>query len=100
MTRLRAYQLDLVKETADALRKYRSVLLQAPTASGKTQMACAIAREAGNKFIWFVCHRTEILTNASDAFSENGLSDHAIMAPGYKPDPTKKMQICSIGAVP
>ncbi len=99
MTRLRAYQLDLVKETADALRKHRSVLLQAPTASGKTQMACAIAREARTKVIWFVCHRREILEQTSDALKQGELSGHAIMSRGYKEDPACRIQVCSIDAL-
>jgi hypothetical protein len=98
-TKLRDYQQDLIDETVEALRDHRSVLLQAPTGAGKTEMAVEIARKARDKVVWFVCHRQEIVAQTSAALKRAGVDSHGVVAPRYPEDPATKIQVCSIAAL-
>lgn len=66
--RLRPYQSDQVNEARRVLTRARSVLLQAPTGSGKTvQFADITARTTANGHrTWIVVPRNELLKQASD----------------------------------
>jgi len=83
----------------EALRDHRSVLLQAPTGAGKTEMAVEVARRHRDKVVWFVCHRHEIVAQTSAALKRSGADSHGVVAPRYPEDPTIKIQVCSIGAL-
>ena len=96
---LRGYQHDLIDEAVKALRKHRSVLLQAPTGAGKTEMAVEIARKDRDKVVWFVCHRHEIVAQTSAALKRSGVDSHGVVAPRYREDPAIKVQVCSIDAL-
>src|SRR6266436_2995132 len=97
--KLRGYQQDLIDKTVEALRDHRSVLLQAPTGAGKTEMAVEVARRHRDKVVWFVCHRHEIVAQTSAALKRSGADSHGVVAPRYPEDPTIKIQVCSIGAL-
>jgi DNA repair protein RadD len=98
-TKLRDYQQELIDETVEALRDHRSVLLQAPTGAGKTQMAVEVARRHRDKVVWFVCHRHEIVAQTSAALKRSGADSHGVVAPRYPEDPATKIQVCSIAAL-
>jgi len=98
-TKLRDYQQELIDETAEALRDHRSVILQAPTGAGKTEMAVEIARKYRDQIIWFVVHRHELIGQTSRALKRAGVDCHGVVAPRYPEDPTIKMQVCSIAAL-
>src|SRR5258706_9691050 len=97
--KLRDYQQDLIDETVEALRDHRSVLLQAPTGAGKTEMAVEIARRHRDKVVWFVCHRHEIVAQTCAALKQSGVDSHSVVAPRYREDPAIKVQVCSIDAL-
>jgi|GEM_PF-1189705 len=96
---LRGYQQDLIDETVEALRDRRSVLLQAPTGAGKTEMAVEIARKHRDGIVWFVCHRHEIIVQTSATLRRAGVDAHGVVAPKYPEDPAIKIQVCSIAAL-
>ncbi len=96
---LRAYQQDLIDQTANALRGHRSVLLQSPTGAGKTEMAVEIARKHRDQTVWFVVHRHELIGQTSHALKRAGIDRHGFVSPKYPEDPTIRMQVCSIGAL-
>jgi DNA repair protein RadD len=98
-TKLRDYQQALIDETVDALRDHRSVLLQAPTGAGKTEIAVEVARRHRDKVVWFVCHRHEIVAQTSGALKRAGVDAHGVVAPKHPEDATIRMQVCSIGAL-
>jgi DNA repair protein RadD len=98
-TEIRDYQRDLIDETLEALRDHRSVLLQAPTGAGKTEMAIEIARKHRDGIVWFVCHRHEIVDQTSAALKRAGVDAHGVVAPRHPEDATIRMQVCSIGAL-
>jgi DNA repair protein RadD len=99
-TKLRSYQLELIAEAVEALRDHRSMLLQAPTGAGKTEMAVEVARIHRDNVVWFVCHRHEIVVQTSAALKRAGVDAHGVVAPRYPEDPTIRIQVCSIDALP
>ncbi len=78
----RDYQHDLIRDTRLALRSFRSVIMQAPTGSGKSVIiAYMIARalEKGNS-TWLICHRKELLEQLSVTLFDAGVPHGVIMA--------------------
>lgn len=98
--KLRPYQEESVDQTRQALSRHRSVLLQAPTGAGKTAMASFmfLSSQAKAKVSYFVCHRQELIDQTALTFEQVGL-DFSYIAAGYPYDPTKSVQICSIGTL-
>jgi DNA repair protein RadD len=94
---LREDQLDLVSRTSAALRKYRSVLMQSPTGSGKTVMASHMIGmiNRASKSAWFICHRTELVEGSSKTFMRYGFQ-HSYIAAGLPFDARMLLQVCSI----
>lgn len=94
---LRNYQHDAITETRHALRKYRNVLLQAPTGAGKTVLASFMADSAANKLgrVYFICHRRELVDQTAATFDECGIR-YGYIAAGYPYNPHLPVQICSI----
>lgn len=83
MLRLRDYQLQAISDTRDALRQFDSVLLTAPTGSGKTALTVhmmGVAAERGKKSM-FLVHRQELLDQTSRALWEQKL-EHGMIASG------------------
>lgn len=90
-------QVESVGNTRVALRTYNSVLLQSPTGSGKTVMASDMSKTASGKgaYVFFICHRQELVDQTAKTFSKFGL-DYGIIAAGWPVNYASKVQICSI----
>lgn len=90
---LRPYQIAVVDAAKATLAKHGSVVLQMPTGGGKTKAATAIVAEQGGG-VWFICHRREIIRQASAAFTAAGIK-HGIVAPDH-PQTDDAVQIASV----
>lgn len=90
---LRDYQTAVIESALQALTTHGSAVLQMPTGSGKTKTATEIAAaEPGG--VWFICHRREIIRQASAAFAAAGI-EFGTVAPGF-PATDHAVQIASI----
>ena len=73
-TTLRDYQIESKRKIYEAWQKYRSVMLQMPTGTGKTRLFVSIARDLFNYGaerkkavkILFLAHRKELIEQISD----------------------------------
>lgn len=96
MIQLRDYQVDMVNRTRDALRRHQRVLLQSPTGSGKTAIACHMmgaAREKGLSSM-FLVHQNELLKQTSAALWHNKI-EHGLIAAGKAKSP-HAVQLASV----
>jgi DNA repair protein RadD len=94
---LRPYQTDITAEfEAHVGRGDRSILLVAPTGSGKTIIASAIVAGSDRRVL-MVAHRREIVNQTSDKLTACGVS-HGIIQAGdeKKLRPTAAVQVASI----
>lgn len=75
---LRDYQASAVKEALASLARGGSVLLIAPTGSGKTVMFAAVVARyvARRRRVLVVAHRRELLTQAHDKLAAAGVASH------------------------
>lgn len=97
MIELYPHQEDLVGETAMAFREHRSVLMQAPTGSGKTVLGACIAQRAsakGNRLM-FCVHRRNLIKQTAQTMTNVGL-EYGLIAAGHTPDHQQPVQIASI----
>jgi len=81
---LRDYQQQAIAQVRQALAAgHKSVLLQAPTGSGKTVLMAWMAARAAErgKRTTFIVHRQELLFQASRTFGAMGIR-HGLIAPG------------------
>src|SRR5258706_15978060 len=94
---LRDYQSDLIDRARDTLRTHRSVLIQAPTGSGKTALAAhMIARAAERgKRAWMIVHRDFLLTQTAAAFDLAGVR-YGFITANREFNPYHAIQIASI----
>lgn len=94
---LREDQNSIINETRGALRQYNSVLVQSPTGSGKTVMASFMADSASKKnlYVFFICHRQELVDQTAKTFRKFGL-DFGFVAAGWPVNYQARIQICSI----
>ena len=99
---LRDYQIKAVEDLRSRFSGGRKrLILQMPTGSGKTVVACEIIRrslELGRKVI-FLVNRRELAFQASEKLEEYGIPyryEHAIVMSGYEYFPAAPVQICSI----
>lgn len=100
MIHLRPYQSALISDTRDALRRVRSVLMVAPTGSGKTAIAAFMAgsaRERGRS-VWFIAHRDFLLEQTAKTFDKVGIP-FGFIAAGRFQDRSEPVQICSVGTL-
>jgi superfamily II DNA or RNA helicase len=91
-------QEEVVAEVREAFRQgYRSILIVAPTGSGKTVIGAAIihAAEQKQKQSIFCAHRRELVYQCADKLVRNGV-EHGIIMAGEKTDHWKGTQIASI----
>lgn len=95
---LRPYQESLIEQARDLMRRrVRSILIQAPTGSGKTALTAAMLRAAVEKGsrAWFLVHRAELIQQSEAAFQRAGVP-HGIIAAGYEAHHRWPVQICSV----
>jgi DNA repair protein RadD len=82
---LRPYQQDGIDQIGCQFRqRKRRILYVLPTAGGKTQIFCRVARGAvakGNRVL-ILCHRDELVEQIIDALQSNELK-YGVMATGY-----------------
>lgn len=95
--RLRQYQQELQYEVGQSLRRVKRVMLQSAPGSGKTCIAASIASAFASRSseVWFICHRAELVEQASKTFFKFGLQ-HSFIAAGYPQVTDALVKICSI----
>jgi DNA repair protein RadD len=98
---LRTYQSDLTDRIDAAIETNQGVILQLASGGGKTHTAAALTkkRSAPGQRILFVCHRREILDQASAIFSRYGI-EHGIIAAGRVMDRGHLVQLALVGSLP
>lgn len=87
-------QADLVGRVRRALGRHRSVLMQAATGAGKTQMSLHMIESAYRKgsSAWFLVPRRELLAQTIETTAGYGLP-FGVIAPGYAANPLAPVQI-------
>lgn len=99
MRQLRPYQTEALDSVSDHWRTgARSVLLVAPTGSGKTTIGAEAIRRAvarGKKCLW-LAHRRELITQAYDRLVSEEISCGVIMADDKRANPEAPVQVCSV----
>lgn len=97
MIELRPYQQAMVDGMRASLRRHRASILCLSTGGGKTQIAAYMTKSALAKGgrPWFICHRSFLVEQTSATFYSIGV-DHGIIAPGFKFNPYKHVQVCAI----
>lgn len=100
MITLRHYQQRAINEAREAYRSCRSVLFQLPTGGGKTVTASTVVQGAAVKrnAVWWLTHRRELATQASNTFHQLGIP-HGLVAAGHVSDPTALVQVASIQTI-
>lgn len=95
---LRGYQTKMRNETRELMRKHiKSVLMQAPTGSGKTILIAHMTKTAESKGMsaWFIVHRRELIKQSVLAFNDVRVK-HGVIASGWHSQSHRKIQIASI----
>ena len=96
---LRDYQEEVLGRLRDAFKRYRSVILQMPTGSGKTGVAAAVAEglaKNGRSMLALV-HRRELVDQFCETLEQVGLHGrYGVIASGRAPTPWAKFQVASI----
>lgn len=97
---LRDYQQDLIDRTRLALRRHKSVCVQAPTGAGKTAISAKMMGTASSKGLrsFFICHREELIEQTSETFKSVGI-DHGFCAAGRPFNPWFPVLVCSINTL-
>lgn len=93
------YQVPAVEAVRQALREgARSVLINAPTGSGKTVMASALMELTMNKGrrANFVVDRLSLIQQTSDTFDRYGLEHGVIQSTHPRYRPSLPIQLCSV----
>lgn len=94
---LRPYQRDIANDTVRSLRKYRSVMVQSSTGSGKT----VVIVELINYFLsqgdssMVIAHREELINQTAYKLRDKGLDVGVIMA-GIMNDYSRPVQVASV----
>jgi superfamily II DNA or RNA helicase len=80
---LRPYQVQLIDQAREALKKDRRVLLVAPTGAGKTAITVYMMRQAAARGLrsCFIVHQNELLMQTSRALWAQKL-EHGVIASG------------------
>ena len=97
---LRPYQKQACTNVARKLRDLRSVLLVAPTGSGKTVMGSALIanRVKKGERVLFCAHRRELIQQSAKALRKSSVGAHSVgvIAPGAPSTPSLPVQVASI----
>lgn len=93
---LRDYQEDLLAEVRRSLGRVRSVVVQAPTGSGKSVLIAEMIRRSAERGLssWLVCHRRELLDQLSATLHEAGVPHGQILS--GRPETDARVQVASI----
>lgn len=95
-TILHDYQRDAVRNVLEALHEHRRVVLQMPTASGKTFTAMELLKALRQRGpVWFVCHRQEIILQTVRAMNEHDITC-AVISPRHDAEPACMVQVASV----
>jgi superfamily II DNA or RNA helicase len=102
MRELRPHQEKAVEMLRDSLRQgLKRPVLAAPCSFGKTTVASHLIQNAvaKGKRCYFIVDRVELIDQASERFTEDGI-DHGVMQ-GDHPmtDPTKQVQVATIQTI-
>lgn len=95
---LRSYQAEAIEKTRELMRAgCHSLIICAPTGSGKTALAASMLHTAAGKGMsaWFNCHRRELIKQSIRAFRTEGLKT-GVVAAGFLPNRRLPTQITSI----
>ena len=95
--KLHDYQQKQIRRVKQKLSKFGSVVLQLPTAGGKTLEAAHLIHSECRKGtrVWFVVHRRELVAQSSREMTELGIS-HGVIAGGWLRSDREPVQICSV----
>lgn len=99
MLELRDYQAHLVDEAREHIRAgCNAVLIQSPTASGKTVLVAHMLRNAASRGYrsWFNVHRRELVKQSVETLTNAAELDVGIVAAGFPGDRKQAVQVCSI----
>jgi len=91
-------QVAVIEKVRQAfLAGHKSILIVAPTGSGKTVIGADILRSSDEKekASMFMAHRRELVTQSADKLERFGVA-HGIIMAGFKGDMWKGVQIASI----
>lgn len=99
MLELRDYQAHLVNEAREHIKAgCNAVLIQSPTASGKTVLVAHMLRNASRRGYdsWFVVHRRELVKQSVATLTEAAGLDVGVVAAGFPGNRHQHTQVCSI----
>jgi DNA repair protein RadD len=95
---LRQYQINIINDARALMAAgHRSMLIQAPTGSGKTMLTAHMLKTAAEKNFssWFLVHRRELVKQSVRTFDAVGVR-HGVIANGFFEDNRPLVQICSV----
>ena len=95
---LRPYQQKIIDDLRAAMMGgHRAVCVQMPTGAGKTRTAAQMVKtaHAKGKTVYWCCHRTELVEQASQTFIEYEIP-HSLIVAGQEMDESKTVHVCSI----
>lgn len=96
---LRNYQVEALTNLRRAIRAgSRAIVLQLPTAGGKTTVAAEVMKGAvakGNK-AWFIVDSVELVNQSHERFEHEGLETGVIMGQDERTDYSKPVQVATI----
>ncbi len=100
--RLRGYQSDLIEQARGYIREgANSILIQAPTGSGKTVLVAKMLKNAAERGYraWFCVHRRELIAQSVVTLSQSAGIEAGIVAAGFPQDRSMPIQVCSIATL-
>ncbi len=98
---LRDYQQRIIDEARSAYaRRLRAVLMCLPTGGGKTVTASVIVHGSSTKgnVTWWLVHRRELLSQASQTFHALGIP-HGTVQAGHVSNPHAMVQVASVQTI-
>lgn len=96
--KLRGYQESLIENVRGAIRRrVRRLCIVSPTGSGKTVMFSFLSSKTAlnGKRVMILVHRKELVEQVSETLANFDV-EHGIIAAGFKSNPFKLVQVCSV----